>query len=171
MSQNEYKPLCYSDISAIVTAFEQCGWSKPASIFEQYLREQDTKERLIWVAHKEEDILGYITLKWHSEYPLFKERNIPEIKDLNVLPDFRNQGVGSILLDITEAEAFERSDKIGIGVGLYPDYGAAQRLYVKRGYIPDGKGITYEHRTLLAGESIVLDDELILWMVKEKQNA
>lgn len=166
MSQNEYKPLCQSDISAIVSAFEKCGWPKPASIFEQYLHEQDAKERLIWVAHKEEDILGYITLKWHSEYPLFKELNIPEIKDLNVLPDFRNQGVGSTLLNIAEMAAFERSNKIGIGVGLYSDYGAAQRLYVKRGYIPDGQGIAYEHRTLSPGESVVLDDELILWMVK-----
>ena len=167
MRQIEYKPLFQSDISSIVSAFEQCSWSKPASIFKQYLREQDTKERLIWVAHKEEDILGYITLKWHSEYPYFKEHNTPEIKDLNVLPNFRNRGIGSALLDIAEKAAFEHSDKIGIGVGLYPDYGSAQRLYVKRGYIPDGKGITYEHKTVLTGKTTILDDELILWMVKE----
>jgi hypothetical protein len=35
----------------------------------------------------------------------------------------------------------EHSESVGIGVGLYLDYGVAQTMYVKRGYIPDGKGI------------------------------
>ena len=33
-----------------------------------------------------------------------------------------------------------RSPLAGIGFGLYADYGAAQRLYVKCGYLPDGRG-------------------------------
>ena len=37
----------------------------------------------------------------------------------------------------------QRSDHAGIGFGLYADYGAAQRLYIKRGYIPDGRGAHY----------------------------
>lgn len=28
-----------------------------------------------------------------------------------------------------------------IGVGLHAGYGSAQRMYVKRGYIPDGTGV------------------------------
>jgi hypothetical protein len=41
------------------------------------------------------------------------------------------------------AEVARRSGVVGIGVGLHPSYNAAQRLYVKRGYIPDARGITY----------------------------
>jgi hypothetical protein len=37
----------------------------------------------------------------------------------------------------------ERSDVVGLGVGLYPDYGTAQRMYVRRGYLPDGRGVIY----------------------------
>ncbi len=65
---------------------------------------------------------------------------IPEIQDLNVLPPFRRKGIATMLLDRAEAEVACRSDVVGIGVGLHPGYNDAQRLYVKRGYIPDGLG-------------------------------
>ncbi len=157
-----------NDIDVIVNAFATSSWTeKPASTFQLYLAQQNRLERITWVAYYDSSFAGYITLKWQSEYPFFKEQAIPEIKDLNVLPNYRNQGIGGALLDIAEETALKHSHQVGIGVGLYPDYGAAQRLYIKRGYVPDGRGITYEHRTLPAGENIVLDDELILWMVKQ----
>ena len=55
---------------------------------------------------------------------------------------------------------------MGIGIGLHPGYNAAQRLYGKRGYIPDGRGITYRDRFLKEGEHIVLDDDLVLHLTK-----
>ena len=111
-------------------------------------------------------LAGYVTLKWESHYLPFKKQVIPEIVDLNVLPAFRNQGIGSKLLDEAERSAFERSNIVGIGVGLYPDYGSAQRLYVKRGYIPDGRGVTYKYQPIPPGETVCLDDDLIFWFTK-----
>jgi hypothetical protein len=62
-------------------------------------------------------------------------------------------GVGSLLLDCAEKEALTKSQIIGIGVGLYAGadggYGPAQRLYVKRGYIPDGQGVTYTDQSTI----------------------
>jgi len=164
------KLLESDDINIIVKAFVESNWiEKPSSLFHKYLDEQNKNERIVWLSYYEDKFDGYITLKWQSEYLLFKERNIPEIKDLNVLPQYRCRGVGTKLMDIAEQEAFKRFGIVGIGVGLYPDYGPAQRLYVKRGYIPDGKGIAYYNRTLSAGDNIVLDDELVLWMLKQKK--
>jgi hypothetical protein len=80
-------------------------------------------------------------------------------------------GVGSQLLDLAEKEAATKSGAVGIGVGLYTGedggYGAAQRLYVKRGYIPDGKGVTYNYQPTIPGNSYRLDDELVLWFTKK----
>ncbi len=70
-----------------------------------------------------------------------------------------------------EQEAAKQCDTVGIGVGLYAGedggYGAAQRLYVNRGYIPDGKGITYNYKPAKPGVSYTLDDDLILWFIKK----
>lgn len=161
------------DIPSIVAAFRKIGWNKPASIFEGYLKEAELGERLVWVAHRHDQFAGYVSLKWQSQYPHFKEQNIPEIMDLNVLPGFRKMGIGALLLDIAEKEAATKSDTIGIGVGLYTGedggYGAAQRLYVKRAYIPDGKGVTYNYQPTIPGNSYPLDDDLVLWFTKKLQ--
>lgn len=45
-----------------------------------------------------------------------------------------------------EALAAETSDTVCLGVGLHSGYGAAQRMYVLRGYVPDGSGVWYEGR-------------------------
>lgn len=56
--------------------------------------------------------------------------------------------------------------QIGLGVGLYADYGAAQRLYVRRGYMPDGAGLTWNNEPAEAGAMVRVDDDLLLWLHK-----
>jgi hypothetical protein len=70
---------------------------------------------------------------------------------------------------MNEAEALisTRSSTAGIGVGMYPDYGNAQRLYVLRGYIPDGAGLTYRPKVLKPMEHTINDDDdLVLYFTK-----
>ncbi len=170
-NQIQIRPLIREDIAAISEAFNQIDWNKPLSLFARYLKEQEAGERLVWVAHLKDEFAGYVTLKWQSGYPSFKEQNIPEIMDLNVLPVYRKMGIGSLLLDTAEKEAATRSKVVGIGVGLYAGedggYGAAQRLYVKRRYIPNGKGITYNYEPTIPGNSYPLHDDLVLWFTKK----
>jgi GNAT superfamily N-acetyltransferase len=160
------RPLFKEDIPTITEAFRSIGWHKPACLFEGYLAES----RLVWLAFVEDEFSGYITLQWKSLYPPFKQQHIPEIMDLNVLPIFRRMGIGSLLLATAEKEAASKSQIIGIGVGLYAGedggYGAAQRLYVKRGYIPDGKGVTYHYQPTIPGNVYPLNDDLALWFTK-----
>ena len=165
------RSLTEEDIKAIVSSFHQIGWNKPESLFAGYLKEQEAGERIVWVAYFKCEFAGYVTLKWQSGYASFKAENIPEIMDLNVLPHYRKMGIGSLLLDCVEKEAATKSQIIGIGVGLYEGsdggYGAAQRLYIKRGYIPDGKGVTYNYEPTIPGNSYPLDDDLVLWFTKK----
>ena len=55
---------------------------------------------------------------------------------------------------------------VGVGVGLYADYGAAQRMYTRRGYILDGRGLVSHGRFVKYGEAVVLDDDLVLYFTK-----
>lgn len=167
MTPLEFRPLQQEDLPIIVAAFVELGWDKPVALYQQYLAEQESQQRCVWVAFKDGLFVGYITLKWDSEYAPFHKQSIPEIVDLNVLPKFRKQGIGSKLLDLAEAEAVKKNTIIGIGVGLYADYGDDQRLYIKRGYMPDGLGITYNYQPIEPGSTVRLDDDLVLWFTKE----
>jgi len=158
--------LKQTDIPKIAKAFQQLGWDKPASQYEQYFRAQTLKLRLVPVAFMDGEFAGYLTVCWTSTYPPFREAKIPEIVDLNVLPQFRRRGIGTALMDIAEGEIIKVSQLAGIGVGLTPDYGAAQRMYVKRGYLPDGRGVHKGHH-IQHGEQVDLDDNIALFFTKE----
>jgi hypothetical protein len=87
-----------------------------------------------------------------------------------VLPAFRRQGIGTALMDALERTIAERSAVAGIGVGLYADHGAAQRMYILRGYVPDGRGAFCMSRPLHPGKTVPVDDSLVLFMTKQLAN-
>ena len=156
-----------SDPPSIAAAFRNIGWNKPETQYRSYLHEQITGTRTCFVAAVEGQFAGYVTVNWQPTYAGFAEMNIPEIQDLNVLITYRRKGIASRLLDRAEGEAARRSDVVGIGVGLHPGYNAAQRLYAKRGYIPDARGITYRNRFVEEGASVVVDDDLVMHFTKQ----
>ena len=122
---------------------------------------------MLLFALQESTWLGHCKIVWQSAYPGFRQNSIPEIQDLNVRPDYRRKGVGSALLEEAEKHIAQRADRAGIGFGLYADYGAAQRLYIKRGYIPDGRGAHYGTSPVFPGETYAIDDGLVLYLVKQ----
>jgi len=159
--------LVASDIDAIAAAFALLGWNKPASQYWKYLEQQDAGERLVLVARFDSDFGGYVTLLKHSHHGEFAEHGIPEIADFNVLPHFRNRGIGTALMDAIEEKARQLSTDVGIAVGMTADYGAAQRMYVKRGYIPTGAGLFADGRPVSYGEQVTVDDGLLLTFTKQ----
>ena len=79
----------------------------------------------------------------------------------------RRQGVGrSIIVFCEKLTAAKGHEQIGIGVGLDASFGAAQRLYVAMGYVPDGTGISYDRKQVTAGEFRPIDENLCLMMSK-----
>lgn len=161
------RELRAEDIESIAAAFAALGWHKPASQYERYLVEQQAGERVVLVAFIDGEFAGYLTIVWLSGYTPFREESIPEIVDFNVLPHLRRSKIGTRLMDRAEERIAERSPVAGIGVGMYPDYGPAQRLYVLRGYVPDGRGLTTGTRPVGYGDQIVVDDDLVLYFTKQ----
>jgi len=160
------RQLRKEDCPVITEAFLKQNWQKPFEQFERYLAEQEKGGREVLVAEMHDEFAGYVTIVWESKYPPFRQQSIPEINDFNVLIKLRKKGVGTALLDAAEKLIAEKAETAGIGVGLTPDYGAAQRLYINRGYVPDGKGIFQRERFLKYGDPITVDDDLSLWLTK-----
>ena len=163
----EITPLRPDDPPAIAAAFAAIGWDKPQAQYVRYLDEQTADDRPVLVARMDGAFAGYLTVVWRPGYAPFREAGIPEIQDFNVLPPYRRQGIGTALMDAAEALIATRSKTAGIGVGLYPDYGPAQRLYVLRGYLPDGRGVGWNGVNVTPGQAVVVDDELALYFTRD----
>ncbi|MEZ3454980.1 MAG: GNAT family N-acetyltransferase [Oscillospiraceae bacterium] len=110
---------------------------------------------------------GYVSVYPYCMNGALGGKGLPEIVDFNVLEKFRNRGVGTKLMDIAEQIAAEYSDTVYLGVGLHSGYGAAQRIYVKRGYIPDGSGVWYGDKVCNPYSACVNDDDLNLYLYKK----
>lgn len=143
------------------------GYQEPG-YFARCLDEQRAGRRTIFIAEdKAGQAIGYVMLNRQSRYQPFRSTGAPEIQDLFVLSGNRRGGVGAGLVAACESMAqAEGFDMIGLGVGLHAEYGAAQRLYVRLGYMPDGFGVVYDTQPVRPGEQRPVDDDLNLMMVK-----
>jgi GNAT superfamily N-acetyltransferase len=134
------RKMLRADIEAITEAFARMN--KKREQYERYFEENQTGERVTLVVTVDEIVVGYTNVLWQSGYEPFLGDGIPEINDLNVVVEYQNQGIGTALIRESERVAREAGNLIiGIGVGLSPDYAAAQYLYPKLDYISDGRGV------------------------------
>lgn len=164
----QIRPMTQNTIDLIYLGLSRHDISKPRDYIERCWDENQSKERVTLLAFYESEFVGWGHVVFKSKYPYFVENGIPEIQNFDVIPPYRKRGIGSILIEALEENAFSKSDSIGIGFGLYADYGTAQRLYIKRGFIPDGRGIIYNNMPVEPGSQVRVDDDLVLYLTKSK---
>lgn len=143
------------------------GWDASIDKYEMRLRDRQEKNAVVLVAEYRGNVVGYINIYPESEWGAYAGKGYPEIVDFGVLEKYRRRGIGSKLMDIAEQVAGEYSDRVCLGVGLHSGYGSAQRMYVKRGYIPDGSGVWYRDRVCEPYGACCNDDDLVLYFMKE----
>lgn len=156
-----------SDCPTISQAFQRQGWEKPISQYDRYVALQERGERDVIIAEWDEEFAGYLTIRWKSDYVSFRNQDIPEIVDFNVLKKFQRHGIGTCLMDEAEERIKKKSGFAGIGFGVYKDYGPAQILYINRGYIPDGNGLIKNSIPLKHGDTVTVDDSLVFFLTKK----
>ena len=120
------------------------------------------------VATHGRDVAGYAAILWESSFAGFRDCGIPLVHQVAVAASFRRRGVATLLMDEAERLARDRGiATLGITVGLFDEYGPAQRLYGQRGYVPDGRGACRGQRPLSQGMQVTMDDDLIMWLTKD----
>ena len=155
-----------SDIPLMEEGFRLQGWHKPAAQFASYYSQQRDGARLVFTAWAGSDFAGYVTLLPAPSSGPFAGKGIPEISDFNVLMKYQRRGIGGLLMDAVEKAASALHDTVSLGVGLHQGYGTAQRMYVKRGYVPDGTGVWYKDHPLTPYTQCWNDDDLVLYLCK-----
>ena len=133
----------------------------------EHLADHESGDGSSLVALEQHQVVGIATLRWQSNCPGFRNRNIPLLQQIAVAGPFRRLGIASALMDAAEVLARERGHReLGISVGLFDQYGPAQRMYAQRGYVPDGRGACRGQVPIVAGETVTVDHELIIWLTK-----
>jgi len=166
------RELQADDISRIAATDGGAAWKSSTKKWDRYLAEQSQGLRIVLLAQTIDTVVAYGSLLWTSQHPPFRKMGIPEIQDLVVAESHRRAGLGARLIGALEDRARSAGcSQLGIGVGLYQDYGAAQRLYTRLGYIPDGGGISCHNLPVPPGATVKVDDDLVLWLVRELTKA
>ena len=154
------------DAKAVFDTYQSYGWEPSMETYAGYYREQSEGRRLVFIAEWEGEVSGICTLLLTPAEGPWAGENVPEIEDLTVFWHLHRKGIGTRLLDAAEAEAAKRADRVCLAVGLHSGYGPAQRMYVLRGYVPDGSGVWYRGKVLEQYAPCKNDDDLLLYMVK-----
>ncbi len=157
----------YADAQAITDAEIEQGWDASVEKYQRRLEDQRMGKAISLVAECLGRPVGYINIYPDSAWGAFGGKGYPEIVDFGVLEKYRKKGIGSALMDAAEEIAAKYADTVYLGVGLHHGYGSAQRMYVKRGYIPDGSGVWYQDKICEPYEDCKNDDDLVLYLSRK----
>ena len=156
-----------SDVKIITEEERAQGWNQTEDKYWMRIHDSAVGKAIALVAEYQRAVAGYINIYPNADAGPFSGKGYCEIVDFGVLEKFRCRGIGTKLMDVAEQIASEYADMVYLGVGLYDSYGAAQRIYVKRGYIPDGSGIWYGDKPAVPYEIYRNDDDLNLYLSKK----
>lgn len=165
-SSIDVRIMTYNDIPLVCKADNDESESNLIYLKNQ-LDNQNKQECSALLALYNGEIAGYVFLYYKCRWGGLANCNLPCIIDLIVFEKYRNNRIATALMDMAERIAKKHNNRIYLDVCLNSEYGPAQRLYAKRGYVPDGKGVYYQEKVCETNAVCKNDDELTLCLVKE----
>lgn len=161
------RSMIQEDIRTITEAERAQGWYVECAKQEMRFCDQQEGRSHALIAEYNGEIAGYVHVYLKPLDGPEPFRSLPEIVDFGVFIKHRCQGIGSALMDEAERIAGQYADAVFLGVGLHEGYGSAQRMYAKRGYIPDGSGVWYGGHVCQQYHPCCNDDDLVLYLSKK----
>ena len=137
---SEVRPLARLELD-LVEAHINLDWAA-AGKHRARLERQDRGEVLYLIAWRGATLSGHLLLEWggtEDEPIRSKMPDCPNLEDLFVMPEFRSQGIGSMLLDAA-ITAVREAGYTQLGLGVAVDNPGAIRLYELKGFRDCGLG-------------------------------
>ncbi|MBR3764803.1 MAG: GNAT family N-acetyltransferase [Clostridia bacterium] len=157
-----------ADAQVFFDEYTAQGWHPEVAYYRMRIREHAEGKCVALTAVYQGCPAGAVYVYWNAKEGPFKDKNWPYIVDFSVLQKYQRRGVGSRMMDAAELIAAQHADIVCLGVGLCREYGSAQRMYARRGYIPDGSGVWYQDKPCVQYETVcTVDDDLVLYMTKK----
>ena len=156
-----------ADAQAFYDAYTAQGWHPDVAYYHMRMKEHAEGKCFALTAVYQGQPAGALYVYLTAQEGPFKGKGWPEIVDFSVLQKYQRRGIGARLMDAAERIAGQYADTVCLGVGLCREYGSAQRMYVRRGYIPDGSGVWYQNQPCIQYETVcTIDDDLCLYLYK-----
>jgi GNAT superfamily N-acetyltransferase len=117
---------------------DETSWRKRQALYERCLASPDA---LLLLLRRDGDLIGYAMVAvepdgavlWDDTWQVGEK--VAELETVFVVPAERGRGLGSLLLDIVDAELEARGIH-DLAIGAVPGNTAALRLYERRGFLP-----------------------------------
>ena len=166
MNNIEVRPIREDEIPALCEA-EGDKSDDNIKYYERYLNWQREGECTFLIALLNGEIAGYVFVLHKDRWGSMAEALQPGLADLNVFPWNRRCGVGNALLEKAEEIAALYGDYLHLDVHVTATSGQAHRLYFRRGYLPDGKGVYHKYKQYDAALGSVDPEDLTLLLIKQ----
>jgi len=117
---------------------DETSWRRRRALYEHCLESPDA---FLLLVRRDGDLIGYVLVAvepdgdvlWSDTWQVGDR--VAELETIYVIPEERGRGLGSLLLDVVDAE-LESRDIHDLAIGAVPGNTAALRLYERRGFLP-----------------------------------
>lgn len=165
MNHIEVRPIRDDEIVALCEA-EGDKSEDNIKYYERYLNWQREGECTFLIALLNGEIAGYVFVLYQDRWGSMADARQPGLADLNVFPWNRRCGVGNALLEKAEETAALYGDSLHLDIHVTATAGQAHRLYFRRGYLPDGRGVYHKYKQYDNAMGEVNPEDLTLLLIK-----
>ena len=165
MNQIEVRPIRDGEIDALCQT-EGDTSEENFHYYQRYLTWQNEGECTFLIALLNGEIAGYVFVLYQDRWGSMADARQPGLADLNVFPWNRRCGVGNALLEKAKEIAASYGDSLHLDVHVTATAGQAHRLYFRRGYLPDGRGVYHKYKQYDAALGEVNPEDLTLLLIK-----
>jgi len=117
---------------------DETSWRRRRALYEHCLESPDA---FLLLVRRDGDLIGYVLVAvepdgdvlWSDTWQVGDR--VAELETIYVVPAERGRGLGSLLLDVVDAELEARGIH-DLAIGAVPGNAAALRLYERRGFLP-----------------------------------